>query len=123
MPPYSAIVDTNRNFYNAETASDSNSDYQSHMVWNEGKWKVARNNSQDDLTPLDIPMTNNTDFVVQVNWINYEGDESNWFELQPGETRTIGTAATHIWVFYNQETAERLLKVWLIPTSEPIVIR
>ena len=101
MPSYSAIVDYNQSSYEETTGTDSTHDHQLHMVWHEGKWEISRNNSQDVLTPLDIPMTNSTDFVVQVNWINYEGDESNWFELQPGETRTIGTATTHIWVFYN----------------------
>ena len=53
--------------------------------------------SLSSITKATISCTNGTAMAVNVNWIGFEGNESRYARLEPGEAWNCETYATHVW--------------------------
>ena len=125
IPPFSAKLKINvssSSVYKGNS-SNSNDDLDMYAVYRNGDWLAIRGYSMEDITKVDVPFVNKADRLVEVFWIDYDKNERSWFELQPGEQRSIGTSWTHMWSFYDKNTGERLLLTWIFPDQAPLIIR
>ena len=62
--------------------------------------------SQRGDTQIEIEFVNKLDEMVVVYWINYEGDEKEYFELQLGESKKQKTYVTHLWIVKKGKSKE-----------------
>lgn len=60
--------------------------------------------SIESRVPVKIVICNTSKRTVTVNWINYEGNEVLYGEMNPFHTRLINTYATHPWIFRDSQT-------------------
>ena len=58
-----------------------------------------------------ITFINASDGAITVNWIDYEGKEQFWFELQPGQSQRQETYVTHPWCVRDKTRNTALLAV------------
>jgi hypothetical protein len=54
--------------------------------------------SQNSLDPVYINFVNNANRTLTINWINYDGLEVNYFELEDGESVGVPSFLTHPWI-------------------------
>jgi dipeptidyl aminopeptidase/acylaminoacyl peptidase len=62
---------------------------------------------------------NTTGAQVTVFWMNFVGEKVRYFDLQPGEKRSLHTYANHVW--RAETTAGKMLGVWQAPAVHGIV--
>ncbi|MCI0553330.1 MAG: hypothetical protein L0287_20465 [Anaerolineae bacterium] len=58
-----------------------------------------------------ITFLNASGRAIKVYWVNYEGAEEFWFELQPGQSQVQGSFVTHAWCVRDRTSNTALLEV------------
>ena len=58
-----------------------------------------------------ITFVNSHDGAINVNWVDYQGTEQFWFELQPGQSHRQETFVTHPWCVRDKSSNTALLAV------------
>lgn len=77
---------TVRAFYTATSFEEHDCDHAASLA------------SQNSLDPVYINFVNNSKRTLNINWLNYEGQEVTYFELEDGESVGVPSYLTHPWI-------------------------
>jgi len=64
--------------------------------------------SHDSNFRIKIQFVNSTRKTVSIRWLDFDGAEVTYSNLQPGARYNVNSFLTHPWVFYDQQTSEKL---------------
>jgi hypothetical protein len=54
--------------------------------------------SIDSNTPVSVEFDNETNQTVELFWLDFNGKEVSYGQIKPGDSKFMGTYATHPWI-------------------------
>ena len=79
--------------YNANAFTETNCD------------QLSGQKSLNSLNPIDITFTNHCKRELHINWIDYNGSEVSYKDLADGDSWTVPTYFTHVWIIRKTDGA------------------
>jgi hypothetical protein len=61
--------------------------------------------SDNSFDSVNVTFTNNSQRLLHVNWIDYNGQEQTWFDLANGTSHDVPTFKTHVWIIRKTDGA------------------
>ncbi|MBP9151673.1 MAG: hypothetical protein KBF73_05280 [Flavobacteriales bacterium] len=60
--------------------------------------QLAGMHSDNSLDPITVTFVNNSKRELHINWIDYNGSEVGYYDLEDGDSVVVPTYLTHVWI-------------------------